>query len=80
MNYCLNKTRLIVSTVALSLVILFVACDKHKNEKPDSIKIININESSVEKHASRGIEISSEEHEEILSTISKEGLLDVTTT
>ena len=85
MRYCLNKTRLIVSTIALSLVILLVACDRHMNSISDEVKTIDINNqlverTSVESHAKRGIEISEEEHEEILSTISKEGLLDVTTT
>ena len=79
MNYYINKSRLIISTLALSIVLLLVACDKHKNTEHDEIIIIDISDDTltyfVEKHAKKGIEISDEERQEIAETIIKERLL-----
>jgi len=76
MNFYLDKTRLIVSTIALSIVMLFVACDRHKYSKDDIVTIIDISEPIAEKYAKKGIKISEEERKKIIETVYREGLLD----
>ena len=77
MSYLLDKMRLIVSVTTLSFVLLFASCDRHKHSKHDEIRIIDISEPMVEKHAKKGIGISEEERKEIVSIIKSEGILNV---
>jgi len=76
MNYYIDKTRIIISTIALAITLTLIACDRYKYSKDDVVTIIDISEPCVEKHAKRGIEISEEERKEIVETINKEGLLN----
>jgi len=55
--------------ILLSILLIIISgCDRHKYSDIDQIVIIDISEPCVEKHAKRGIEISKEEHEEIVNS------------
>lgn len=71
-----SKFELLISATVLSVVLLFASCDRKKYSKSDVITVIDISTPSIEKHAKKGIEISEEEHEEILLTVKSKGLLN----
>ena len=80
-NRFINTHSIIIGIILFSIILLFMSHNKNKNiEHGDTcIGDTCIGDTCIEKHAKRGIEISEEEHKELLSTISKEGLLNVTT-
>ncbi len=77
MNYYIDKTRIIFSTIILLVVLIMSACDRSKNkiDNTDIVRIIDLRKPLTEKHAKRGIEISEEDHKKLLLTIKQKGIL-----